>query len=111
MTVVSNEELDILYDVEHLLHKKLEETNSNNEEWETWTKYWNMVERLIVNKKERNKKQGVWNKNNKDYHRITNNISNNRVRGNKEREEYWKGKLKELRENDSKQAYRNENIR
>lgn len=121
MAVITNKDLDIMCEVEHLLHKKLEQTNGikdtfkgeeyyyfneNDKEYEIWVKYWNMVERFIAKKKEQAKKQRVWNKNNSEYHRITNNISNNKISGNKEREQYWRNKLKELRVNDNNKESR-----
>ena len=59
---ITDEDLSIMCDVEVLLHKKLEETNGikdtfngeeycyfneNDEEYEIWVKYWNIVERFI----------------------------------------------------------------
>ena len=59
---ITSEDLNIMCDVEILLHRKLEETNGikdtfNGEEYcyfdekdkdyEIWVKYWNMVERFI----------------------------------------------------------------
>lgn len=105
MAIVTNEDIKVMVDVEELLHKKLEETTpkrEDNEEWEIWTKYWNIVERFIVKKKEIATKQNNWNKNNREYHRITNNISTNKKSGNKEKEEYWRNKLKEYKEKSQK---------
>ena len=65
MTTIKNEDLEIMINVEHLLHKKLEQTNGikdtfegkeyyyfdkNDEEYEIWIKYWNMVERFCQQK-------------------------------------------------------------
>lgn len=70
MTTIKNEDLEIMINVEHLLHKKLEETNGikdtfdgkeyyyfdeNDEEYEIWIKYWNMVERFCQQKDLENK--------------------------------------------------------
>ena len=70
MTTIKNEDLKIMCDVEHLLHKKLEETNGikdtfdgkeyyyfneNDKEYEIWIKYWNMVERFCQQKDLENK--------------------------------------------------------
>lgn len=101
MAIVTNEDIKVMVDVEELLHKKLEATTpivENNKEWEIWTKYWNIVERYIATKKKIAAKQNVWNKNNKEYHRITNNISTNKKSGNKEKEEYWRNELKKFKE-------------
>ena len=99
MSVIRNKDIKIMVDVEELLHSKID--NKNDYEYGIWCNYWNLVERFISHKKEVAKKQINWNKNNKEYHRITNNISNNKIRGNKEKEEYWRNKLKEFKENDS----------
>lgn len=101
MAIVRNEDIKVMVEVEELLHKKLKETTpvgEDNEEWEIWTKYWNIVERYIVTKKAIANRQNNWNKNNKEYHRITNNISASKKSGNKEKEEYWRNKLKEYKE-------------
>lgn len=113
MATIKNEDLKIMADVEWLLHKKLEETNGikdtfegkeyyyfdeHDKEYEIWVKYWNMVERFIQHKCDVNKKQNQWNKDHREYHRITNNITSNRKSGNKEKLKYWQNKLKEYRE-------------
>lgn len=70
MATIKNEDLEIMINVEHLLHKKLEETNGikdtfddkeyyyfdkHDEEYEIWIKYWNMVERFCQQKDLENK--------------------------------------------------------
>ena len=70
MITIKNEDLEIMINVEHLLHKKLEETNGikdifdgkeyyyfdeNDKEYEIWIKYWNMVERFCQQKDLENK--------------------------------------------------------
>ena len=70
MATIKNEDLEIMINVEHLLHKKLEETNGikdtfegkeyyyfdeNDKEYEIWIKYWNMVERFCQQKDLENK--------------------------------------------------------
>lgn len=70
MATIKNEDLEIMINVEHLLHKKLEETNGikdtfegkeyyyfneNDEEYEIWIKYWNMIERFCQQKDLENK--------------------------------------------------------
>lgn len=100
MAIVTNEDIKVMVDVEELLHKKLEDTTpkgEDNEEWEIWTKYWNIVERYITTKKKIANKQNNWNKENREYHRITNNISYAKKRDNKEKEIYWRNKLEEFK--------------
>jgi hypothetical protein len=68
---LKNEDLEIMCDVEELLHKKLVQTNGikdvykgkeyyyfneNDKEVDLWDKYWNMIEKLLQRKAESNKK-------------------------------------------------------
>ena len=68
---LKNEDLEIMCDVEELLHKKLVQTNGikgvykgkeyyyfneNDKEFDLWNKYWNMIEKLLQRKTESNKK-------------------------------------------------------
>lgn len=108
MAVITNKDLDIMCDVEHLLHKKLEETNSiseDSEEYDIWIHYWNMVERFCQAKDKSREKARKFNKDNKEYHRLNVNLYAAIKRKDKVKEEYWRNKLKEFKENDSKQTY------
>lgn len=74
MTLITKKDLDLMIEVEDLLHEKLEITNAkidtyngatyfdeNDKEYEVWLQYWNMIERFINDRrkaKERNKKEG-----------------------------------------------------
>ena len=91
MSIITNDDLKIMVEVEDLLHKKLEITNGikddnniifdeNDEEYEIWVKYWNMVEKFIGNKKKANKRSTMYNKKNAEYHRLSNNLYNARKR-------------------------------
>ena len=100
MSILTNEDMEIIIEVEELLHKKLLETNAikdidengkeyyyfdeNDKENAIWTKYWNLVERLIINKKNRN---DIVNRKNKTIykgrHKINNAISYLRNKKNK----------------------------
>ena len=100
MSILTNEDMEIIIEVEELLHKKLLETNvikdidengkeyyyfdENDKENAIWTKYWNLVERLIINKKNRN---DIVNRKNKTIykgrHKINNAISYLRNKKNK----------------------------
>lgn len=56
---IKNNDIDIMIEVEELLHKKLEETEEkteDNKNWEIWTQYWNLVERTVKEKQEELKK-------------------------------------------------------
>ena len=111
--MVSNEDLEIMCEVEHLLHKKLVETNGikeiydgkesyyfneNDKEYEIWVKYWNMVERFCQAKDESRRKAREFNKNNAEYHRLSNNLYWARRRKDTKRIKYYTNKLKEYKE-------------
>lgn len=52
---IKNDELDVLIQVEELLHKKLyDEGNSSDEEKNLWNTYWNIIEKLLQQKDKRN---------------------------------------------------------
>lgn len=100
MSILTNKDMEIMIEVEELLHKKLLETNAikdidengeeyyyfdeNDKENEIWTKYWNLVEKLIINKKNRT---DIINQRNKtiykERHKINNTISYLRNKKNK----------------------------
>ena len=113
MTTIKNEDLEIMCEVEHLLHKKLEETNGikdtfegkeyyyfdeNDKEYEIWIKYWNMVERFCQAKDKSRQKAREFNKNNTEYHRLNVNFYAAKKSGNKERMDYWQNQIKEYKE-------------
>lgn len=108
MAIITNNDFDIMFEVEDLLHKKLEITNGindngniifdeNDKEYEIWVKYWNMVERFIGQRKQANKRSADYNKKNKEYHRISNNLYWARKRNDKERIELYTKKLEEYK--------------
>lgn len=98
MAIIKNEDLDIMIQVEELLHTKLTCNDEvDDDEYDIWCKYWNLVERLIVNKKTAIKRSNNWNKHNIEYHRFSNNLYNARKRKDKKRIEYYTKKLEELK--------------
>lgn len=80
MAIIRNEDMQVLVDIEDLLQKKIE----NEKEYDLWCDYWNIVERLIVEKK---KNTEIVNKRNKtiyrERHKINNAISYLRNKKNK----------------------------
>ena len=64
---------------------------------EDYKEFDDLIEKFKMEKKVVSDKQNARNKANKEYHRIVNNISNSRVRGNKKKEIYWTEKLQELK--------------
>lgn len=112
MAVIKNDDLDVMIEVEILLHKKLIATNGikdnfngkeyryfdeNDEEYEVWCKYWNLVERLLNDKKEVNKRSADYNKRHAEYHRLSNNLYNARKRKDNKKIEYYTKKIEELK--------------
>jgi len=89
--VITNEDIKVLEDIKKMIY-------GDKGNIETIEKYVNLIDNLKKQKKEHANKQNQWNKDNREYHRIANNISNNKVSGNKEKEEYWRNKLKEYKE-------------
>lgn len=87
MAIITNKDIKIMVEVEELLHNKLEKDNEifeDSKNYDIWVKYWNMVERFIVEKKERTKI--VNNKNKtiyKERHKLNNKISYLRNKKNK----------------------------
>lgn len=112
MAVMTNDDLDIMIEVEDLLHKKLVATNGikdiykgeeyyyfdeSDKEYEVWVKYWNMVERLINDKKAVSKRSAMFNKKNAEYHRLSNNLYSARKKNDTKRIEYYTKKLEEYK--------------
>lgn len=100
MAIITNKDLEIMIEVEELLHKKLVETNAikdidengkeyyyfdeNDKENDIWNRYWNLVEKFIVEKKDRTKIVNDRNKTiYKERHKLNNTISYLRNKKNK----------------------------
>ena len=100
MAFIKKKDLQVLIKVENLLYEKLKETNSldNNYEYDLWLSYYNIIENITNDINKLNKKANEWNKKNKDYHRIMNNLYNSKKRNNKEKINYWKNELLKLKE-------------
>ena len=113
MAVITNDDIKTMVKVEELLHNKIQKEsgikdidkngneyyyfNENDEEYNLWVKYWNIVEKFIQNKRYASKKSNEYNKRNKEYHRIMNNICACRKSGNLERVAYWENELKKMK--------------
>lgn len=100
MAFIKKKDLQILIKVENLLYEKLKETNSldNIYEYNLWIDYYNVIENIINDIDKLNKKSNEWNKKNKDYHRIMNNLYDSKKRNNKEKINYWENELLKLKE-------------
>ena len=100
MAFIKKKDLQVLIKVENLLYEKLKETNSldNIYEYNLWIDYYNVIENIINDIDKLNKKSNEWNKKNKDYHRIMNNLYDSKKRNNKEKINYWENELLKLKE-------------
>lgn len=72
MAIIKNDDLKIMCEIEELLHNKIE----TEEEYDTWIKYWNMLERFFKDKDKSRQKAKDFNKSNDEYHRINVNLYN-----------------------------------
>ena len=128
MAVITNDDLKTMIEVEELLHKKLVETNAikdidengkeyyyfdeNDKENDIWNKYWNLVEKFIVEKKDRTK---IVNDRNKtiyrERHKLNNTISylrNKKNKTEKDRKQYEELLAKREKLNNKKESDLNE---
>ena len=128
MAVITNDDIKIMVEVEELLHKKLVETNAikdidesgkeyyyfdeNDKENDIWNKYWNLVEKFIVEKKDRTK---IVNDRNKtiyrERHKLNNTISylrNKKNKTEKDRKQYEELLAKREKLNNKKESDKNE---
>lgn len=128
MAVITNDDLKTMIEVEELLHKKLVETNAikdidengkeyyyfdeNDKENDIWNKYWNLVEKFIVEKKDRTK---IVNDRNKtiyrERHKLNNAISylrNKKNKTEKDRKQYEELLAKREKLNNKKESDLNE---
>lgn len=107
MSLVKNEELEIIIKMENLIGNSKDKIFGNKEEikindtiitLEDFTDFMNIIENLIQEKQKRNKISNDFNKKNKEIHKITNLIAYHKKKGNidkmnyyiKERERYYK---------------------
>lgn len=112
MAIITNEDLEIMCEVEMLLHEKLVQTNGikdiykgkeyyyfdeNDKDFNTWVKYWNLVEKFCQARDESRKKAREFNKKNAEYHRINVNLYNARKRDDKEKIEFYTKKMEEYK--------------
>lgn len=100
MAVITNKDLDIMCEVEWLLHAKLEETNQlkeDSKEYDIWIKYWNLVERFCQAKDKSREKARKFNKDNKEYHRLNVNLYSAKKRNDTEKIAYYTKKIEEYK--------------
>ena len=100
MAIITNKDIKIMVEVEELLHNKLVKNNGikdidkngkeyyyfdeNDKEYNIWVQYWNLVEKFIVEKKDRTKIVNNRNKTiYKERHKLNNAISYLRNKKNK----------------------------
>lgn len=110
MANFKNEDLKIMIEIEDLLHKKLIETNAiknkdgyyfkeNDSQYNLWLDYWNMIQRLLESREKTRERSRNFNKKNKKYHNLTNNLYFARKKNDKIRIEYYSKLLKEYKKN------------
>lgn len=117
MAPIKKSDLKILIEVEDLLHKKLAVTNGkkdvykgeeyiyfdeNDEEFNLWCKYNTLIEKFICDYEKIKKKSAKFNKDNAEYHRISNNLCAARKKNDKERIAYYEDLMKKYKEKKSK---------
>lgn len=96
--MLKNKDINILCDIEELLHKYIKNDNTKEREknYDLWIDYWNIVENIIQVKKQASKKSNDYNKRNRERHRYTNNLYNARKNNDIKKIEYYTKKIKEL---------------
>ena len=122
MAILKNKDIGIMVEVEELLHNKLIETNGikdtngsyyfdeDDEEYEIWVQYWNLIERIIKNKKDRTKSVNDKNKTiYKARHKLNNQISY--LRNKKKKNEQEIAKLERLLEKRDKMNARRKKVK
>lgn len=112
MAILKNEHLEILKDIELYLYsinkECFVETNNffvakktelkDKKALELYFKLYAMIEEFIKAKEIANDKSNQFNKNNKEYHRIMNNISQAKRKNNIKLLKYWQNELKKYKE-------------
>lgn len=110
MALCKNEEIKLLIKMENLIGTNEELLFGKNKDkvymvdkakisHEDFVDFINLVEQFKNNKSNNNDRQKQWNKDNKEYHNIINNICNARKRKDYKRLEYWNEKLEKLKNN------------
>lgn len=99
MAVIRNEDLETMEKVSKILYNTICSQNvGNNEYYNIMLTFQDMVKRFVADKNNAKGNSSSFNKKNPEYHKIMNNISSNKKNNNLEKVEYWKNKLKELKE-------------
>lgn len=112
MTTIKNEDFEILKEIEQYLfdinkdNMKIVDDNfvvnandvKDMKAFELYIKLYAIIENIIDDKKKMSERSNANNKKDVVYHRIVNNISNNRRNGNIKKLEYWQNELKKYKE-------------
>ena len=96
MAVLKNTDIDTLQNISTLLDKRYH--TFNDEEIKLVKKYNSLIDKFINKRKELAVKSKKFNKEHKEYHRISVNMYANRKNGNTERAKYWEEELAKLKE-------------
>ena len=97
MAIITNEDIKTMVDVEDLLHSYLDRHKKDEQGYDVWLRYNTMVEKFIGKKKEIAIKQNEWNKDNREYHNITNRISYYKSKNNGAKVEELRKELETLK--------------
>ena len=99
MAIIKNEDLETMEKVSKILYNTICSQNvGNNEYYNIMLTFQDMIKRFVADKNNAKGNYSSFNKKNPEYHKIMNNISSNKKNNNLEKVEYWKNKLKELKE-------------
>lgn len=97
MAIVTNKDIEMLNNIKDIIDKN--NIITNNEDKNIYNDYITFIDRLVNIKKQCANKSNAFNKANKEYHRITNNITYARKTNNIEKLTYWRNKLEAYKEN------------
>ena len=99
MVVVRKEDIETMKKIDKMLYRAIcYQDVKNNEDYNTIITFQNMIDRFTAEKKEISKKATKSHKKNKEYYNIMSSLTYHRKANNIEKVEYWKNKLKELKE-------------
>ena len=97
MAIVTNKDIEMLNNIKDIIDKN--NIITNNKDKNTYNNYVLFINRIVDIKKQCANKSNTFNKANKEYHNITNNISQAKKTNNIDRLNYWRNKLEEYKEN------------
>lgn len=97
MAIVTNKDIKMLNDIKDIINKN--NIITSNKDKNIYNDYVLFINRIVDIKKQCANKSNAFNKANKEYHRITNNITYAKKTNNIKKLTYWRNKLEEYKEN------------